>query len=55
MTPQEFTDKMLVIKKLSGDEEVDHVKGDALLCQALEELGYGEGVAIWRSLEKWYA
>ena len=37
------------------DEEDAHVLADALMCEILRELGYGEGVDIFLNMSKWYA
>ena len=55
MTPEEFRDKMLEIRETGGDPEATHGWADDTLCELLRSLGYGEGVAIFESLEKWYA
>jgi hypothetical protein len=56
VTPEEFADEMFAIKRdFGGDEEVAHHKADALLCAALNELGYGEGISTYESMDKWYA
>lgn len=38
-----------------GDPEQAHSRGDDILCELLMELGYGEVVAAWEGLPKWYA
>lgn len=56
MTPQEFAERMRKIKEdEGGDIEADHANADALMCQALNELGYGEGISIYELMDKWYA
>lgn len=59
MTPEEFKDQMLKIaagdKDGFHDREEDHVDADGLLCKALSELGYEEGVRIYKGMDKWYA
>jgi len=57
MTPKEFKKAMVEIKKTiyEKDLEVSHDRADELLCRALFEAGYGEGVSIYDSMEKWYA
>lgn len=54
MTPQEFKERMAEICA-AGDEEVRHAQADDLLCELLDQLGYGEGVKIFRHTSKWYA
>ena len=55
-TPEEFTRLMRDALTLLGDDkEVLHERMDDLMAKVLTELGYGEGVAIFESTEKWYA
>lgn len=54
MTPEEFAGKMEWIRR-GGDIEVMHAEADELMAQMLVELGYGEGVAIFKAMERWYA
>ncbi len=54
MTPDEFTAAMRAILKLIDHEE-EHKAADGLLCQALRELGYGEGVDLFEASTRWYA
>lgn len=42
-------------EKYRGDTESVHGYGDDLLAELLTELGYGDIVAIWKKLPKWYA
>lgn len=37
------------------DAEAAHSMADEVLCDLLEKLGYGDVVARWRSIDKWYA
>ena len=56
MTPEEFQIKMQEIKNnYGGDEEAFHGKADDLLCEVLIELGYKNGVEIFKNSDKWYA
>jgi len=56
MTPYEFRKKMILLKRNVGrSEEECHIKMDALMCQLLEELGYGKGVKVFKDTYKWYA
>lgn len=68
MTPQEFHEEMLRLIELSTYEEngpdgkedhfdAEHFHGmaDNVLCNVLEELGYKDGVEVFRHAEKWYA
>lgn len=54
MTPEELKKEMEEIAK-ETDEEARHVTADDALCRALKELGYGEAVAIFEDMGKWYA
>ena len=38
-----------------GDEEIGHIECDGVLCDLLNELGFGEIVEIYERQEKWYA
>lgn len=38
-----------------GDCEIAHIEADALLCELLRQLGYGDVVEAWEKVEKWYA
>ena len=52
--PEEFFHRMLKIS-CSDDQEERHGKADGLLCQVLAQLGYGDGVRVFRKMDKWYA
>lgn len=58
-SPQEFAEKMRQCHTPDptfdmGDPMTDHLAGDQLMAETLRTLGYGEGVDLWESLEKWY-
>ena len=53
-TAGKFAETMRELDAL-GDEEIKHSMADDLLCETLERLGYGEGVAVFRDMDKWYA
>lgn len=56
MTPEEFAVRMKeIMNEFDGDEELCHVYMDGCMCNLLTELGYGEGVDIFVSADKWYA
>ncbi len=40
---------------MSGDFESDHGKADDILCELLKQLGFGETVAAFEKVGKWYA
>ena len=58
MTPEEFRERM---KELSdkaedpGQRMGAHEEADDLMCDILEEFGYGEGVAIFKEMYIWYS
>ena len=55
-TPKEFAKHASkIINETGGDTEVTHAELDDYLCQTLNELGYGAGVRLFQSVEKWYA
>ena len=54
MTPEEFTEAMQKVAR-GGDPEMDHSKADDLLCRALRDLGYGDGIKIYEKIHKWFA
>ena len=55
-TPEEFLKQMLELKaKNESSPETMHEEADELLSDMLRELGYGEGVDVFDSMEKWYA
>lgn len=58
MMPEEFRKDMDKIKRgfyRKGDIEQAHSLADDLLCQALLDVGYTEGVEVYKIMEKWYA
>ena len=56
MTPEEFATRMMEIAADKNDDtEHAHAEADDLLCEALRELGYEEGVDIFEGMTKWYA
>lgn len=64
-TPKTFARKMAMIAQMydAGEdqagryigEEEAHMMADELMCDILFELGYGEGVDIFKKIPKWYA
>lgn len=51
-----FTAKMQEeCKKYGDDEEIVHSMMDGIMCEALEKLGFTEGVEIFNEAPKWYA
>ena len=56
MTPERFLEKVRQIcEEESGDVEAFHDSTDILMEELLISLGYGEGVELIRSMERWYA
>lgn len=45
------------LQSLQGgnDPEIQHYEADEVLCELLEVLGYGDVVAEWEKVDKWYA
>ena len=54
MTKAELLAALRALAK-SDDTEGAHGRADDLLCEVLRHLGYGEGVAIFEKMDKWYA
>ena len=65
MTPEEFKTHMENISKdvMELDDqnpdmpsmiEAAHIKADELMCEILIELGYEEGIKIFKRMEKYY-
>ena len=59
MTPEEFCEKM---KEFAGDEftgdydtECAHINADDLMCDILEQLGYKDGVEVFKNMPRWYS
>ncbi len=58
MEKEEFKSAMVKISQeadADGNLEMSHAEADELLCKALREAGYGDGVDIYEKLGKWYA
>ena len=56
ITPDEFRQQMnKILIRGRGDTEVVHSEADDLMCDLLEALGYGQGVQIFRNMNRWYA
>lgn len=49
----EFAEKMAAIDKLE-DVGTRHAEADDLMCCILFQLGFGDGVAIYENMKKWY-
>lgn len=57
MTSKEFADKMKEIfpGKYEYDVEKSHGKADDLMCELLKQLGYEDGIKIFKDADKWYS
>lgn len=59
MTSKDFYCKMLDLKTKSENEECDieyiHRAMDEIMCEALKDLGYGKGVHVFETTQKWYS
>ena len=49
-----YIERLKLIQK-NGDIEAAHGDADTVLCELLNMLGYGEIVAEWEKVDKWYA
>lgn len=53
---QESISRMkLIAVSERNDPEMFHIKADDLLCEILTDLGYGDVVAIFNDMERWYS
>jgi hypothetical protein len=60
MTPEEFKAAMIDLfgeypEGECYDEEDAHYEADVLMINLLAELGYGDGVELFKRASKWYA
>ena len=56
ISAEEFKNRMIEIKKqYARDPEKLHPLADDLMCDVLESLGYDEGIAVFNTMDKWYA
>lgn len=53
--PQEAAKRMKEIADNPDNRHDDHIAADALLCQVLRSLGYGEAVCQFKRIKKWYS
>lgn len=53
-TPKEFKTAM-ELASISGNTEEMHIDMDDLMCNLLIELGYGDGIEVFKNTNKWYA
>lgn len=55
MTPEDFANRMRLIElRPVLNPGPNHKDADRLLVKALKEAGYGDGVAIYEALKKYY-
>ena len=54
MTIKEFNIRMKEISYIE-DKENRNIAADTLIMEALEDLGYNEGINMFGSMGKWYA
>ncbi len=55
--PDDFKNEMLYLEQEYGngeDEEEFHKLADDIMCEVLNQLGYGEGIEVFRRNPKWY-
>ena len=55
ISAEEFAKQMKELQETCKDREAVHSKMDTLMCDVLTELGYGEGVEIFKDTDNWYA
>ena len=56
MTPDEFYHELQKIQlECDNEEEMSHIRMDALMCDLLESLGYKDGVEFFKNSDKWYS
>ena len=56
MTPAEFAESMdTIFQDNFYDQELLHIKMDDLMCNVLCELGFSDGIEVFKTAEKWYA
>lgn len=61
MKSNEFKEKMEEIIKSNMlpvygfDNEAAHISADNLMCELLIQLGYEEGIQIFKDMPKWYS
>ena len=55
-SPEEFAVKMSKIEAGNDyDPHDSHLDADCLMSETLRDLGYGEGIAIFENIRKWYS
>lgn len=54
ITPAEF-ERMMKELARSNDPEYSHGEADDLMCEVLEQLGYGAGVKVFDNMVRWYS
>lgn len=53
---RELMDEMAAhVQKEPTDADETHLAADNLMCEILEQFGYGEGIAAFKEMPKWYS
>lgn len=56
MSKEDFFKRMEEIRTEPGyDEEMMHIYMDKLMCEALVDLGYEDGIKVFENTGKWYS
>lgn len=56
MTPEEFEKELIILNEIYINSPEDfHYRSDELMCNVLRALGYGKGIDIIESRERWYS
>lgn len=56
MTPESFTNAMKTIHDYFGDySRIGHEAMDDLMCSVLSNLGFGDGIDVFYSTDKFYS
>lgn len=54
LTPNEFATLMRILAD-DDDKELRHIHMDKLMCDFLSDLGYEEGIKVFKDTDKWWA
>lgn len=56
MTREEFKERMqFIAENPNYDPEYRHHAADNIMCEALRDFGYEDGIDIFEKMPKWYA
>ncbi len=55
LSPHSFKLSMQLIQKAYSEPDDSHVEADKLMMDTLMDLGYGEGIAVFAQMKKWYS